>query len=336
LVRVHPSEIAGKIVAAKGGAVASAVELSLVTDDALGIPPQVVALGSDGAFRFSGVLPGQYGLIGSTRYIGVAPNPVAGGDPLNSEPAIWGFDSLVVTAGSDISGLSLTLRQPIRLSGNLTFEGSDPRPTAGAVVVEAWPAKGRILSTGLGTTVKPIRSRVRSDGTFEIDGLMPGDYRLAVAVDGRPASRPWTVSSASVRGQEVLDGWFSLRSDDVVVPVAVHLDDRPARLSGNLSLKSGAPARDNIVVAFTTNRAAWGKQSRRVVASRTDDHGAFVFDDLPAGEYRLGAVLDVMVGDLDDPAVLEALLDFTVIVSVRPGESVVQHLSVGGGVPASK
>ena len=50
---------------------------------------------------------------------------------------------------------------------------------------------------------------------------------------------------------------------------------------------------------------------------------------LPAGEYRLAALTDIVPGDQNDPAFLEQLVAASIAFTLAPGEKHVQDLRVG-------
>ena len=84
------------------------------------------------------------------------------------------------------------------------------------------------------------------------------------------------------------------------------------------------------IVLFTTDKALWLPDARRVRAVRPATDGAFTIAGLPAGEYVIAAAEDVEPADLSDPAFLEHLLASALPMSLREGEKKRQDLRVGG------
>ena len=70
---------------------------------------------------------------------------------------------------------------------------------------------------------------------------------------------------------------------------------------------------------------------RRIRSARPSTDGKFAFGGLPAGEYRIAAVIDVEPGAWNDPALLQQLLNASLPVRLVDGQPVVQDIRVSGG-----
>jgi hypothetical protein len=92
---------------------------------------------------------------------------------------------------------------------------------------------------------------------------------------------------------------------------------------------SGAAVTDVFVIAFTTEQRLWGTESRRVQAVRPGVDGSFSLKDLPAGDYFLGALLDVDQGDWLRPGFLDGVVSAAVKVRIADGQKTVQDLQIG-------
>jgi hypothetical protein len=150
-----------------------------------------------GAFTFLGVTPGTFRLRASTQP--AAPMPAtSGGGAMSSSPAgpsYWLMETISVS-GRDVT-VAFTLKSTFRVSGQLVFDGTKPRPRADQMrdVVAFAAADGRQINRLRG------RDLGSQDGRFEIQGVSGGRYVLA------PWSVPpgWFVKSVSVRGQDAVD-----------------------------------------------------------------------------------------------------------------------------------
>ena len=129
----------------------------------------------DGSFEFPDVPPGRYALELS----------VPGGWKLESAVR-EGKDILDVlldvAEGSDVAGIAARVsRRATRVSGLVVDSLGRPSPEFSVVV---FPADSELRRTAARRTSGLIK--IGSDGRFTIDHLPPGDYLLAVVVDGDP------------------------------------------------------------------------------------------------------------------------------------------------------
>jgi hypothetical protein len=209
----------------------------------------------------------------------------------------------------------------------LVFAGTAEIPRPGTVEVELVPARGRLVSTGLARSFEPTRALVAADGRFDIGDLLPGGYRLKVAIKDPIGAESWSVASVVSDGVDVTDDGVNLEADRSPT-VHVRLTDRPSMLRGTLTLPSGEPVTEYFVVAFTIDRDLWGRRSRRIAAVLPTTDGAFRFETLLPGEYYLAALADVTPDEWYASSFLSQLVQWSVRVVVAEGESVVQDLQI--------
>jgi hypothetical protein len=239
-----------------------------------------------GRFSFVNVPAGQYRI--GARSIG----------PLG-EPSMAVADLTV--DGEDADNLVLALQPALRISGLVAFHGDTPPPVFGKSTSTPPP-----LTLLLNGYVLP--TPIQIDGLrFRIDGLVPGRFRMGSAPPGlRSAIGGWWLQSVVANGVELLDAPIEL-TQSVEDAVAVY-SDRASDVSGRVTTADGVPVNDSMVVAFSTNKAAWFVGSRRVWGARTDRDGKYVIRNLPSGEYRLSAATGLQLFEWFDPARLDELL----------------------------
>jgi hypothetical protein len=310
------------------GAGAQTVSLALINED--GQPPSPLGFNGpnlqrrppgDGAFEFTSVTPGKYTVIAR-----VIPRSPASGPP-SSEPQLFATASLDIN-GTDVTGLSLVLQPTARIRGRLTFEaGTQPMVQTMSgfqlrlLAAGSTPTSNTQISPLQGLSVE-ITSVMASDGTFLIDGVLPGSYRLAYR--DLPG---WRVRSAKLGDVDVLDTAFDVSAD--ISGIEVTLTDRHSRLSGRLSQQDGTAASGYFVIVFSADRSFWASQSRRVRSIRPGTDGEFRLDDLPAGEYYLAALTDADSDDWQTEAFLTHVISSAVRVSLGDGEQKIQDLRIG-------
>jgi hypothetical protein len=82
-------------------------------------------------------------------------------------------------------------------------------------------------------------------------------------------------------------------------------------------------------VAFSADKKHWTIGTRRTTSMRPARDGSFKWSGVPPGEYYLGALTRIEIGQLDDSAFLESLIPTSVKISIGEGEKKRQDLKIG-------
>jgi len=178
-------------------------------------------------------------------------------------------------------------------------------------------------------------AQVEPNGQFRITGVTPGRYRLNGAVPLPQGSGPgagWTMLSAVAKGQDVLDFAIDIGPNDEIKDMVVTFTDSVQEVNGSLQDATGRPAPDYTIVVFAADSRFWTTPSRRVRSTRPGTDGKFAVPNLPPGEYRIAAVVDVAPGEVNDPAFLEQLVGASVKITLAEGERKTQDLRIAGGL----
>jgi len=324
------------------GAGSQNVQLSLQPESALqnslsvfGGPILQRRPAGDGEFTFTSVTPGKYTL---TARSGAGLAGRGGPGPANGPPLI--ATTSVEVIGDDIGGLALALQPTLRVSGRAVFQGAVQPATnamttvsirlvpAGATANSAGSlplsARAEEMLVAMPVVSMPISGAIRPDGTFQIDGVMPGTYRLAVPRD--PAG--WRSKAAMLGGKDVLDVSFQVGSGDVT-DIELSFSDQRSQIAGRLQKADGSPAAGYFVVAFSVDGTLWTPQSRRLRSVRPGTDGEFRLDDLPAGDYYLAALTDADSNDWQSPAFLAQIVPAAIKLTLADGERKTQNLRIG-------
>jgi uncharacterized protein (DUF2141 family) len=278
-------------------------------------------VGSDGAFVFPNLAPGAYTLVARAAKPTTLPDGSTG-------PAQFMWTSTeIAVAGEPITGVVLSLQSGMRVSGRVQFQRTRlVVPDMSSVRVTLQP----VLAPGL-VGFAPVPVSPSADGSFTIDGVTPGRYRLSAAFPGSGRAGGWTLRSAVVHGQDTLDVPMTIQPNQNVTDAAVTFVDRAASLTGTVVDASGRAVPGFAVVIFPTDPLLWLAQARRIQTVRSSTDGAFSFSGLAAGEYVVATIDDAEPGEWYDPAFLQRLLPTGTKLAIGEAQQKTLDLKAGGG-----
>jgi uncharacterized protein (DUF2141 family) len=283
--------------------------LSLVRiEEAAGFdPPRMARPDVEGKFTIPNVLPGQYRILGRST---VSPASVASSGFVDTTLRQFAYADVAVE-GEDVTGVALSLQPGLTITGRLVFEGEHPPQALPAELLRTRPFATMTIANSA-FTMPPIEV----DGMqFKIQGIVPGNYRVAPNVQGlRAPLGNWWLKSIVAGDRDLLDAPLDLRAS--VADVAVTFTDRASELSGSVIEEQSASPVERWVIAFSANRQGWFPNSRRVAAVRADRTGRYTIRNLPPGDYRVIATRDVEQGEWFDPSVLDRLLPTATPVTI--------------------
>lgn len=347
LTPVRALSLAGILMGPEGPVANAQVQLIPAEAEDLVSPVEAATTNSDssGQFQFASVPSGQYvlraqrfpgfgGRAGETvtfttsdgdnmQFVRTVTAVRASGAPPPLPTELMQWAEIPVSVGTRaLAGLQVTLREGLRVSGSVAFQGSATQPTPearGSINISLEPADGRS-----GEALR-LPGRVDPNGTFNTMGVPAGKYILRVS--GAPEG--WTLRSAVFGGRDITETAVELK-DESAAGVLMTFTDRPSELKGTVRGASGNADATASVIVFPVDQASWvdtGSQPRRIKTSRTGKDGSFTIGPLPPGEYNVVAIENTAPRSWQDPAYLDVIARSAMQVRIGEGDSRVLTLT---------
>jgi hypothetical protein len=225
-----------------------------------------------------------------------------------------GFGRLEVSAGN-IENYTLVLRQGMTIPGQIYLDGEKPETfKADAVQMELTPMD----NLPIGST----RTRANADGTFTMQNVAPGRYRLKVtASSGAYAAR------ALFGGSDALNEIVQIEGDST--PLQILVGFTQGRIDASVE-HTGRPFPNARVILAPQNRS----RLDLFKVGSSDKDGKVSFSNVAPGNYKLFAWESLAKANAyQDPRFLEAFEDHGRPISVQKTGTVNEdHLQVMGPV----
>ena len=201
----------------------------------------------------------------------------------------------VDVANADIQSLALVMTRQFTVRGKFTVEGRTPDGREGRVadlrVSQLTRDPNLMGMPGGGPSYNPP---VEPDGSFILEGVSPGDYRVAI----RTGSDDAYIKSMRVGNMDVLEGDLHLTGPpENLLEIVVNVNG--GRINGSVVNARGEPLSNRTVVLMPDLRLRHRNDLYKTVS--TDASGRFRMQGLTPGSYQLFAWEDVETGAWQDP-----------------------------------
>lgn len=241
-------------------------------------------INDQGAFEISGVVPGSYDLVAI----------------LNDRTNRMSARVPIEVGNSDVDNVALVLTTGFQVAGRLAIEGrpaSDNDPELAKIRVMLRPDLGMTQMGGA-----PPASPVQPNGTFALQQVGAGDYRLTVT--GMP--RNAYVKMARLGGIDILNSGLHVDRQPTG-ELQVLVSPNTAALDGTVTDEKQEPAINVTIVLVPdpAHRTRWDLY--RTVS--TDALGKFHVEGVAPGDYKVFAWEDVETGAWQDPDFIRAYED---------------------------
>jgi len=335
LVRVPLARIEGTVVNSTGQPIDN-VQITL-TDAAPSVPGAVTMgtrIDAEGRFQLANVPPGSYRLtaravVSQPGAAGQQQGPFGGRagrgglGPQSTAVRLWGSVEVPVD-GRNLTNVLVPLQQGLTVTGRIAFQGAAQPPT------DLTRIRVNLMPSDPGAAGGPPQNAagmVDATGKFTIASVIPGLYRL----NAGGAGNGWFLDSAIVDGQDTLDFAFEVKPGSAPSGATITFTDKQAQLSGRIANQRGEPAPEQTLILYPSDERYWVPQSRRIRSTRPSTDGQFTFAGIPAGEYKIVAMVDVETGAWFDPAFLQQVDAASTRVTIGEGEKKVQNLQIASG-----
>jgi hypothetical protein len=157
------------------------------------------------------------------------------------------------------------------------------------------------------------------DGSFVIDNVVPGEYRLRLVTPGRTL---WT-KSARFNGDDVRSSPLRIGAEPIRRELEIDLSAAAASIQALVIDSHNVPQPGVLVVAIPARYRQGGNSAFK--SATTDASGRARIDGLAPGDYELFASASIGAAEWQDPSVLQR----------QVGSGTVVHASEGGRQTAS-
>ena len=268
--------------------------------------------GADGTFELRDVPSGSYWIHAqlppTTRF-------QPGSPPPRPPMAVASID----VAGADVDGVVLTVLPPMSISGRIRMDGQSSASGLQGTSITLGPAL-----PGFVPAPPPPPARPNAEGAFQMDGVVPGEYRVNVI------GLQSVGQQSNVFLKEARFGSIDVLSQPLLIsgPVSDQLEivlgQNSGQISGTVLDERQQPLSTVQVVLVPDLR----ERRDLYKFAATDANGHFTLRPIPPGTYRLFASEDLEGNAIFDPDVMRRLEQNAKLVNVVESSNVTVELKV--------
>jgi protocatechuate 3,4-dioxygenase beta subunit len=245
-----------------------------------------------GTFEFRGVTPGSYFVVAA----------------INTPGKSFTARAAIQVGGSNIEGISLTIRGGVPVSGRVRVEGETTASIASVRVVLQPAEIGGILFGPIPT------QQVKEDGSFQLDDV--GADRYTVSVSGLPEG--FYVTRVRSANLDVLAGGLDVAAGSPA-PLDVVLSPNAGQVTGTVLDPKTQKAAAAVTVVLVPQEKERRDREAFYQTTITDQSGRFTFKSVVPGEYRVYAWAEAEYGAWMDPDFLKPQESRGEAVSIQEG-----------------
>jgi hypothetical protein len=130
---------------------------------------------------------------------------------------------------------------------------------------------------------------------------------------------PWSFHDTSVGGRDYTSAAIDVGTDNVT-SATITFTDRAPVLTGTVTVDAGRTAESAVVILFPADRTAWTPWSPMIRTIRPASDGTIEASDLPPGNYRIAAVMEIEPNAWLDAKYLETLVRVATPLTLVEGQ----------------
>jgi hypothetical protein len=260
-------------------------------------------LDANGLFDISGATPGRYYIVATA----------------DTAQGITAVD----VGGADLQNVAVVMTSAFRVSGKFTIEGrsrSGTEPRITDLRVAPFVRDPNLLGM-TSSTLRFFSPPPEPDGSFLIDGVSPGDFR--VTIRGIPPDA--YVKAIRIGGSDVLDSGLHLtKAPENPMEVVIGLN--AGQVTGSIVNDRREPVANRTVVLVPNVRLRHRTDLYKKVS--TDNAGRFRFQGITPGDYQLFAWNEVEPGAWQDPEFIRVYENRGTAIQISEGSDETVQLTV--------
>jgi hypothetical protein len=255
------------------------------------------SVNEDGAFQITGVTPGAYNLVATGR--------TEGG-------AVTAMQRVEVGFGGNVTGVTLQLRLPIAVSGQVYVEGQTPEDFRSQSMRVQLQAVDDLPGAG------NAQGQVNADGSFRIENVVPGAlYRINVPnIQGNGY-----LLAGRYGGVNALSAPFAIADEGT--PLQLQIGFAPGRIDTVVKdADKVVPGAVTVLVPSERGRVDLYRNTN------SDKDGKVAFANVPPGDYKVFAWEEVQTGAWHDPVFMEKHEDRGRLVHIEKAGAMTENVQI--------
>lgn len=247
-----------------------------------------------GTFELRNVVPGSYVIQATVQ--DATPQALDPAARIAANAMRPTASAPITVSNADVENVVLTLAVPVSINGRMIVEGQPLTAVPGLDrfrVLLRPSIDGTITNTGNAPQPQPVAA----DGTFRVDGVVPGEYVVSLS----PLLPDFYLKEARFEQIDVLNQPMQFAGSSSGI-LDVVLSSRPGQIDGRAVDDKQQPVAGTLAVLIPD----WPRNRLDLYkTATTDQNGAFTFRGVPPGDYKVFSWEALESYAFYDPAVLQ-------------------------------
>jgi hypothetical protein len=200
----------------------------------------------------------------------------------------------VTVTNADVAGVVVNVTPALSVKGKLTVDGPSRAGDLTSLRVQLRRSINGVITS---ETQIPVAAAIAADGTFMVNGVLPGEYRFTMS----PTQANYYIKEVRFGGTEALNTPIDI-SAGATEMLEVVLSPRVAEIEGTITDGKGQPI-EGIQAVLVPD--AHRDRSELFRAVTTGPNGRFTIRGVPPGDYKVFAWESIEAFGYYDPELLK-------------------------------